>query len=61
MIWCMSEVHRPEPKMAVSVRLTRSQWELARRRARADDRSLGSWVAQAVRARLEELDAGERS
>jgi predicted transcriptional regulator len=48
----MSDLHRPERKRAVSVRLPEALWRKVRAAARKDDRSMSAWVERVVRAEL---------
>lgn len=53
----MSDIHRPEPKKTVGIRLTASQWAKLRARARAEDRSLTVTVSRIIATELEAHDA----
>jgi predicted SPOUT superfamily RNA methylase MTH1 len=48
----MSDLHRPELKHGVTVRLSASEWARLRVLARADDRSLNGYMVRIVRSHL---------
>lgn len=53
----MSDIHRPEPKKTIGIRLTASQWAKLRDRARAEDRSMTGVVSRIIAAELETYHA----
>lgn len=55
----MSDIHAPERKHVLPVRLTESEFRRVKAAARADDRSANSWVLRVVRAELDAREATE--
>lgn len=57
----MSDIHRPERKLALTVRLTESQYRDLRKLARAADRSISATARALISNGLADVAAKERA
>lgn len=57
----MSDIHKPERKLALTVRLTESQYRGLRKLARARDRSISATARQLIGDGLADIEAGDRA